>query len=83
VGGFPPDDPGEHDSGMELTSIPEITKVKDTTIRPFVRSPEASQYRDPLHRLLDHIAEASRTCLAFWHCCIYKPDHNIPSAADT
>ena len=59
---------------MELVPIPGVSKVKDTT-RPFFRSSsEASKYRDPLHHLLDRIAEVSRTDLASRHCCMYARD---------
>ncbi len=45
---------------MEVISIPAITKVKDSVPRFSIFS-DVSKYRDPLHILMDYIAEVSTT----------------------
>ena len=64
-------DPGAYDynSSTELLSIPATTKVNDS-VRPFSVFSKLSKYRDPLHLLLDYIAEVS---LLHFLCCIYYP----------
>jgi hypothetical protein len=58
----PPPDPEGSDSDPDtgLVSIPAITKVKDS-VRSFSVLSDVLKYRDPLHILLDYIAEASTT----------------------
>ena len=59
--------PSQDDGGpdMEVISIPAITKVKDSAPLFSVFS-DVSKHRDPLHLLMDYIAEVSTTgCLVF------------------
>jgi hypothetical protein len=50
------------DPDTEVISIPAATKVKDS-VQLFSVFSEISKYRDPLHLLLDYIAEVSTTGL--------------------
>jgi hypothetical protein len=58
----PSPNPGGYDDDpdTELVSIPAITKVKDC-VRLFSVFSDISKYRDPLHLILDYIAEVSTT----------------------
>ena len=44
---------------------------------------EDTKYRDPLHQLLDHVAEVSNTCLASYHSRTFMPNANMTYVADT
>jgi hypothetical protein len=58
----PSQNPGgyDRDPGTELISIPAVTQVKDSVWLSSFFS-DVSKYRDPLHLLLEYIAEVSAT----------------------
>jgi hypothetical protein len=67
----PSSDPGGYDYGpdRQVISIPANTQVKDS-VRLWSLSPGSDdlKFRDPLHLLLDYIAEVSNTNLVFFLC---------------
>ena len=71
----PSRDPGGYDSDLdrELVSIPVITKVKNS-VRIFSVLSDILKYRDPLHLLLDYMAEVSY----YWPGLIFQVSaHNM------
>jgi hypothetical protein len=59
----PSPDPGgfDCDPDREVISIPAIPEVKDS-VQPLSVLSDISKYHDPLHLLIEYIAEVSPTC---------------------
>ena len=79
----PSSDPGGYDYGpdTEVISMPANSQVKDC-IRHLLACPgsDVLKFRDPLHLLLDYIAEVSNTSLVSFSL-LSTPDLNVNHAA--
>jgi hypothetical protein len=68
------------DPDTEVISIPAATEVKDSSIRLLSLFSDVSKYRDPLHLLLNYIAEVS-TAGSLHPTIQYIPDLDVNYAA--